>query len=114
MTGTPSNLRPALRTMLFEVLREYADEADLELEFTDETPLFGRESAIDSLGLVTIITEFETQINDTYDTELVLADDRAMAMKRSPFRSPARLVDFALERLVEARGEGEGGDEASK
>lgn len=97
--------------MLFEVLREYADEAELELAFADETPLFGRESAIDSLGLVTIITEFETQINDAHDTELVLADDRAMAMKRSPFRTPARLVDFALERLTEAQAES--GGEAS-
>lgn len=109
MTGTASISRPALRTMLFEVLREYADEAELELEFDDETSLFGRESSIDSLGLVTIITEFETALNDAHDTELVLADDRAMAMKRSPFRTPTRLVDFALERLNEALAEAEAG-----
>jgi acyl carrier protein len=105
MTAATSTPQIALRTLLFEVLREYADEADLELEFNDETPLFGGGSAIDSLGLVTIITEFETQINDTLDTELVLADDRAMAMQRSPFRTPARLLAFALERLAEAQGD---------
>lgn len=94
-----------LRALLFAALREYAEEADLEVEFGDETPLFGNDSALDSIGLVTILAEFEAAINDEYGTELVLADDRAMAMKRSPFRTPARLLEFAAERVAEARGE---------
>ncbi len=94
-----------LRSLLFAALREYAQDEELELEFTDETPLFGNDSALDSIGLVTIIAEYEAAINDEYGTELVLADDRAMAMKRSPFRTPARLLEFAGERLREAETE---------
>jgi hypothetical protein len=91
-----------LRALLFAALREYAEEAELELEFADETPLFGNDSALDSIGLVTILAEFEAAINDEYGTELVLADDRAMALERSPFRTPARLLAFARDRLTEA------------
>ena len=50
---------PDLRTLLFAVLREYAEDADPELSFSDETPLFGSDSALDSIGLVTILAEFE-------------------------------------------------------
>jgi len=89
--------------MLFEILGEYAADADLDLQFTDDTPLFGDGSALDSIGLVTILSEFEAVINDAHDTELVLTDDRAMAMKRSPFRTPARLLEFAEARLAEAQ-----------
>ena len=96
-----------LRTLLFAALREYAEDADLELEPADDTPLFGNDSALDSIGLVTILAEFEAAINDAYGTELVLADDRAMARQRSPFRTPARLVEFAAERLAQAQAEAE-------
>ncbi|HLT38114.1 MAG TPA: hypothetical protein VK034_17630 [Enhygromyxa sp.] len=94
-----------LRAMLFDALREYAEDAGLDIELGDETPLFGGDSALDSIGLVTVLAEFEAAINDAYGTDLVLADDRAMAMKRSPFRTPARLLEFAAERLAESRVE---------
>lgn len=108
----PTDMPSTLRTLLFEILRESAADAELELEFGDETPLFGSGSAIDSIGLVTILSEFEAAINDTYATELVLADDRAMAMKRSPFRTPARLLEFARERLAEAQAQVQAGSRA--
>ena len=94
-----------LRAMLFEALRDHAEDAGLDIELGDETPLFGNDSALDSIGLVTVIAELEAAINDAFGTDLVLADDRAMAMKRSPFRTPARLLEFAAQRLAEARGE---------
>lgn len=92
-----------LRSMLFAALTDYAEDEGLELAFADDTPLFGGDSSLDSIGLVTIISEFEAAINDAYGTELVLADDRAMARQRSPFQTPARLIEFARERLSEAQ-----------
>jgi hypothetical protein len=94
-----------LRAMLFDALREYAEEASLDIEIGDDTPLFGNDSALDSIGLVTVLAEFEAAINDAFGTDLVLADDRAMALKRSPFRTPARLLEFAAQRLAAAQAE---------
>lgn len=99
------DLTAKLRAMLFDALRDYADDAGLDIELGDETPLFGNDSALDSIGLVTVLAEFEAAINDAFGTDLVLADDRAMAMKRSPFRTPARLLEFAVERVREAQAE---------
>ena len=59
---------------------------------TEKTVLFG--SQLDSLGIVTLVTELEEQISDELDVEISLADERAMSQRTSPFRSVSTLINY--------------------
>jgi hypothetical protein len=84
-----------LRPILVESIRDHVAQIGLRMDVTEDTQLLGGESALDSLGLVTVLACFEAGINDTFGTEIVLVDERAMSMERSPFRTVASLVDYA-------------------
>ena len=68
------------------------------------TVLFGRDGCLDSLGLVTFIVAVETEIEDARGVTLLLADERAMSMAHSPFRTAGRLADYVAGRLAEGGG----------
>ena len=95
-------MREELRSLLYECVREYADQSGVAVAIEDDTPLIGPDSAVDSLGLVMVVTSFEAKLNDKYDATVVLANERAMSMTRSPFRSVAALSEYAAELLKEA------------
>lgn len=94
------------RKELFSLVREAIEELnqDWELpeleEVSEETRLFGAKSGLDSIALVSLISEVEDRVRDALDRDIVLADDRAMSMMRSPFRRVGTLVDH-LEQLLD-------------
>ena len=69
---------------------------------TPETQLFGHGSVLDSLGLVNFIVALEQRLTVELGTSVVLADDRAMSRKTSPFRSVQTLTDYILELIGNA------------
>jgi len=77
-------------------------EATQEIAVDEHTPLFGRGSVLDSMTVVSLIIETEQQVNDKCNTEIIIADDRAMAQQRSPFRTLGSLAEY-VETLVEER-----------
>jgi acyl carrier protein len=68
-----------------------------------ETELFGGPDSIDSLSLVRIVAEVERVAEEKLGKRVVLADDRAMSRRNSPFRSVGTLADLLNERIA---GEG--------
>ena len=74
---------------------------DLEIESlktaTPETPMIGIKSDVDSITLVSIIVDVEERLADYLDLELVLADERAMSQRRSPFRNAKTLAEYVFE-----------------
>lgn len=99
------NQRDKLQSILFQSVRDYAVQTGLQVEVTEDIRLLGRDALVDSLGLVIILASFEADINDTFGTEIVLADERAMSMERSPFRTVSSLVDYACT-LLDENGKG--------
>lgn len=89
-------------TLVSEALREYAEDAGLTVTTDGDTCLLGEGAVVDSLGLVIVVTSFEAKVNDSFDSEIVLANEKAMSMRSSPFRSTKVLADYALELLKEA------------
>jgi acyl carrier protein len=59
-----------------------------------QTQLLGSESVLDSIQLVSLIVTTEREIEDTFGVTLTLADERALSMKASPFRSVQSLADY--------------------
>ncbi len=66
-----------------------------------ETLLFGESGLLDSVGLVSLIVAVEQEIENDLGVSIVLADERAMSQKHSPFRSIGALADYAAS-LVSA------------
>jgi acyl carrier protein len=69
----------------------------------ETTPLFGRGSALDSLGLVTMVVDLEGRLADQYGISVSIVDERAMSERHSPFRSVGALGDYLVVLLDEQR-----------
>jgi acyl carrier protein len=67
---------------------------DRQLIKAPETRLLGPQSVLDSMHLVSLIVTTEREIEDAFGVALTLADERALSMKASPFRSIQSLADY--------------------
>ena len=70
---------------------------DDQIEISETTLLFGAGSRLDSLQLVSLITDVEVALNTEHDLEVSLADDRALERAESPYTTVATLRDYVLE-----------------
>ena len=75
------------------IINEQKDRGD-RLELREDTCLFGRESKLDSLGLVNLIVDIEQRLSDGFGVEISLTDERAMSPENSPFMSVKSLTDY--------------------
>lgn len=71
------------------------------VSLNEDTRLIGREAVLDSMGLVNLIIEVEQRLEDEHDVTVVLADERAMSQKNSPFRSVQTLADYICQVAAE-------------
>jgi len=65
-----------------------------QLEQSTKTVLFGRDGKLDSLGLVTLLVIIEQNIEDEFNVNITIADERAMSQKHSPFRTVGTLANY--------------------
>ena len=68
-----------------------------QIEISSTTLLFGVGSRLDSLQLVSLITDVEVALNTVHGLEVSLADDRALERAESPYTSVETLRDYVLE-----------------
>ena len=92
-----------LNDLVVAVVREIADEMgyDSLTHVTPETQLLGGEDGIDSLSLVRIVAELERQAEAKFGKRILLADERAMSRRQSPFRTVGTLQEHLAARLSE-------------
>jgi acyl carrier protein len=76
---------------------------DRQLSKTPETRLLGAQSVLDSMHLVSLIIAIEREVEDTFGVSLTLADERALSMKASPFRSIQALANYIGILLADTR-----------
>jgi acyl carrier protein len=95
-------MKEKIENMVKETLVELNNESgNPKLEnVTEETRLYGSNSALDSLGLVNLITDLEDKIADQFDQDVILADEKAMSQKTSPFRTIKSLTDYIQKILA--------------
>lgn len=78
-----------------ELNREMPEER--RLEKSADAALFGRQSVLDSLGLVSLIVAVEQKIEDEFGISITLADERALSRSESPFLTIGTLADYICE-----------------
>ena len=94
-----------MKERVFEIISAAIEELNEELEYeelenvTADTPIFGGESGIDSLSLVSLVVEVEANVNEAFDANVTLADEKAMSSRNSPYRNVASFTDFVIARL---------------
>ncbi len=68
-----------------------------------DTRLFDKsgKGGLDSLGLINFIVAMEQKIEQEFSTSIVLADERAMSQKQSPFMTVKTLVNYVSKLLEE-------------
>ena len=97
-----------MRNKAFELVRMAIEELNEDLDYeslqevADDTPLFGGVDGIDSLSLVSLIVDLEKEVEHTLGKRVTLADERAMSMRNSPYRTAGALADFIVARIEEA------------
>lgn len=77
-------------------------EENEKLEKSPDTELFGTGDSLDSLQLVHFITILEQNLEDAIGNYIALADERAMSMSESPFKTVQTLAEY-IETLLNAK-----------
>ena len=97
------NFESEVRDIVFEALTNLNEELPEgnKVAVSYDTLLFGGDSTIDSLSLVSIIVDVETAASGRFDRTIALTDDRAMSRLPSPFTSVRTLTDYVVELLNE-------------
>jgi hypothetical protein len=76
---------------------------DRQLIKAPETRLLGSQSVLDSMQLVSLIITIERELEDTFGVAPTLANERALSMNESPFRSIQSLADYIGVLITDAR-----------
>ena len=77
-----------------EIDDDYSTQIDLD------TKLFGGDGMIDSMSLVALIVQIEELVEELYDISVVLASEKAMSRRTSPFSRVKYLVDYVEELII--------------
>jgi acyl carrier protein len=90
-------MNPKIDEIVSRCMRDMAERYSLNLNggISRDTLLFGESGLLDSVGLVSLIVAIEQEIENDLGVSIVLADERAMSQKHSPFRSIGALADYA-------------------
>jgi len=94
-------MKEEISGLIAEALEELNEELDYDYlkSINDETEIFGGDDALDSLSLVRLVTAVEMSVNEKYDANVLLASEKAMSMRNSPYRNVASLTEFIVTEL---------------
>lgn len=76
-------------------------EQSEKIKKSDDSQIFGAGSSLDSMGLVNLITLIEQRIEDETDRFISIADEKAMSMQSSPFKTISSLKEYIVNLLNE-------------
>ncbi len=90
--------------IIFESLEEINEDLEYESlnNLSESTEIYGGDEGIDSLSLVRFVTDVEMKVNDKFDSSVLLASEKAMSMRNSPYRNVGNFVEFVLGELKDA------------
>lgn len=86
-------------TLVYDALKNLNAERspDSQIPLSEDTALFGGDSLLDSLALVSVISDVEMAVSDAVGEAVSLTDDKALSQPVSPFSSVRTLVAYMLE-----------------
>ena len=93
---------------VLEIINKSVDEVNklnkkYKLSKKVSAPLIGPNSNLDSLGLVNFILNIEKNIEEKFSLSLVLANEKAMSQKKSPFKNINSLKEYICTMVKNAK-----------
>ncbi len=75
----------------------------LPLEKGAACPLYGAGGTLDSISLVSLVVNIEQKIEDEFEIGIILANEKAMSQRNSPFLTVGSLAHYATTLIEEAQ-----------
>jgi acyl carrier protein len=75
-------------------------DTPINTEFGGDAPIYGKHGVLDSISLVSLIVNVEQKIEDQFGVSIILANEKAMSQRNSPFLTIGTLSSY-LQTLVE-------------
>lgn len=97
-------MQEEIQKIIIEALKNLADELENpQLQNPDaKTQIYGAEGNLDSLALVSFITDVEEMVDSKFNTNITLADEKAMSSRNSPFKDVNTLTQY-IQKLLEEK-----------
>jgi acyl carrier protein len=88
--------RVDIETLVLETAKQVGEDSGIAslCAATLDTRLIGSKAEIDSMGLVALIGEIEQKLFERFGKQIVLADERALSERLSPFTRVETLVSY--------------------
>ena len=87
---------------LLQLLKNFFnEELDETLELDESSKLFGGDGILDSMALVNLLVELEEYLEDNFKKSIILADEKVMSRRTSPFSRVSNLLEYLNEKLIE-------------
>jgi D-alanine--poly(phosphoribitol) ligase subunit 2 len=84
--------------IVIQCVEEYFESQDISEKVDRNTTLFGNNSSLDSIGLVSVVVDIESRFSDE-DFDISLTSENAMSRRNSPFRTISTLAEFIKEQI---------------
>ena len=87
--------------LIYDSMDQIIDMIDNSENFQKKptTALYGKDSALDSMATVGLVIALEEKVNQVFNKSLTLANEKAVSLKNSPFRTVDSLADYIIELL---------------
>ena len=94
-------MRERVLNIVLEQCKDFGKEEQISafLNPSIDTKIFHSDGYLDSLGLVRFISELEERIDNELHKDIIIADEKAMSRRPSPFISVGTLSDYIYELL---------------
>lgn len=105
------DIRKKLENMVIDSLKDIMEEYDSDEEFksdfevTSKSRIYGGDSPLDSMAVVSMIVDLESRLAEELDFEISIVDERAMSQMGNPFRDVPSIVDYLLVLYQENQNE---------
>ncbi|ROI03783.1 hypothetical protein EGH90_10905 [Kaistella haifensis] len=88
-----------VQQIVLETIKDFCNQngIDIQGEISLNQRLIGSSGLFDSMDLVNFLVDLEEVLEEEYDQEFILQDERAMSRSHSPFMNPEELTKFILE-----------------
>jgi acyl carrier protein len=85
-------------------LKSVLEQADTAIDkITEDTVIVGPDAVLDSIGVVSLIVDIEQHLQMEHDVTVILASEKAMSQKNSPFRTVGVLAAHVVESIEQGQ-----------
>jgi acyl carrier protein len=91
-------MKEKVEEIVFNIIRNNTEDLNIG-SINYDTLLLSEGSAIDSMTIVSIVVDLESELTDAFQKEISLSDDKAMSRKISPYDNVKNLIEYIIELL---------------